>query len=56
MTARKTIPDQLDAAKNGQEFAGVLQGLFATLERMTAPTTLPSEIEGEEWEDEDEDD
>jgi hypothetical protein len=52
---RATIPEQLDAAENGQEFAGVLQGLFARLERMTAPTTLPSEIEGEEWEDEDDD-
>jgi hypothetical protein len=50
---RATIPEQLDAAANGQEFAEVLQGLFA--KRMTAPTTLPSEIEGEEWEDEDDD-
>lgn len=29
----KTIPEQLDAARDGTEFAAVLQGLFAGLEK-----------------------
>ena len=29
----KTIPEQLDAAENGQQFAAVLQGLFGALEK-----------------------
>lgn len=29
----KTIPEKLDSAKNGEEFATVLQGLFSALER-----------------------
>lgn len=29
---KRTIPEQLDAAQNGEEFAQVLQGLFGALE------------------------
>lgn len=29
----KTIPERLDAARDGQEFAAVLQGLFGALEK-----------------------
>ena len=29
----RTVPEQLDAARNGQEFAAVLAGLFAALEQ-----------------------
>ena len=29
----KTIPEQLDAARDGQEFAQVLNNLFGALER-----------------------
>ena len=32
-TEPKTFPEQLDAAKTGQEFATVLGGLFAALEK-----------------------
>jgi hypothetical protein len=33
VTEPKTFPEQLDAAKTGQEFATVLGGLFAALEK-----------------------
>lgn len=33
MTDPKTIPERLDAARDGAEFAAVLQGLFGALER-----------------------
>lgn len=29
----RTVPEALDAAKNGAEFASVLNGLFSALER-----------------------
>lgn len=32
MTDPKTFPERLDAAKNGEEFASVLNGLFSALE------------------------
>lgn len=33
MTEPKTIPEKLDAARDGQEFAAVLANLFAALEQ-----------------------
>lgn len=33
MNEPKTIAEKLDAAQTGEEFAGVLGGLFASLER-----------------------
>ena len=33
MTDPKTVAEQLDAAQTGEQFANVLQGLFATLEQ-----------------------
>lgn len=33
MTDPKTIPERFDTARDGAEFAGVLQGLFAGLEK-----------------------
>ena len=33
MTEPKTVAEQLDAAKDGQEFGQVILGLFGTLER-----------------------
>ena len=35
MTEPKTVAEQLDAAKDGQEFAQVINGLFGALERMS---------------------
>lgn len=32
-TERRTLPEALDAAKDGKEFGAVLGGLFASLER-----------------------
>ena len=34
MTQPQTIVEQLDAAKNGEEFGLALGGLFATLEKL----------------------
>lgn len=31
--APRTVPEKLDAARDGQEFASVLRGLFSALER-----------------------
>lgn len=31
--AKKTIPEQLDAAENGEQFGRVLTGLFAALDK-----------------------
>lgn len=33
MSDPKTLAEQLDAARNGVEFAQVIQGMFRTLER-----------------------
>jgi len=33
MKEPKTFPELLDAAEDGQEFGGVLQGLFGALEK-----------------------
>ena len=33
MDEPRTIPEKLDAARDGQEFASVLQKLFSALER-----------------------
>ena len=30
---RKTLPEQLDAAKDGQEFGNALMGFFAAMDR-----------------------
>ena len=35
MNEPKTVAEQLDAAKDGQEFAQVINGLFGALERMS---------------------
>ena len=35
VTEPKTVAEQLDAAKDGQEFAQVILGLFGALERMS---------------------
>lgn len=33
MTEPRTLAEQLDAAENGEQFANVLMGLFATLDK-----------------------
>jgi len=33
MTEKKTVAEQLDAARTGEDFGQVLSGLFASLER-----------------------
>lgn len=33
MGERRTIPEQLDDAQNGEQFAAVLQGLFSALDK-----------------------
>jgi hypothetical protein len=33
VSERRTVTEQLDAARNGQEFTDALQGLFGALEK-----------------------
>lgn len=39
----RTVAEQLDATRNGQEFAQVLMRLFATLERHRDTPTNPAD-------------